>query len=77
MGRGCHLVFILFSMFKAWFSILFSMLDAFRYSKTPVAVVLYTLFLRHLSMSLRKVARALSPFVSKSYNAVCEVGEAA
>jgi len=47
------------------------MLDVFRYAGTPVAVVLYALFLRHLGMSLlRKIARAISPFVSRSYNAV-------
>jgi len=46
------------------------MLDVFRCARTPVAVVLYALFLRHLGMSLRKIARAISPFVSGSYNAV-------
>jgi len=50
------------------------MLDVFRYGRTSVAVVLYALFLRHLGMSLRKIARAISPFVYRSYNAVwkCE-----
>jgi len=53
------------------------MLDVFRYAGTPVSVVIYALFLRHLGMSLRKIARAISPFVSRSYNAVCEVEEEA
>jgi len=44
--------------------------DVFRCARTSVAVVLYALFLRHLGMSLRKIARALSLFVSRSYNAV-------
>jgi len=57
-------------MFKAWIVVLFLVLDVFRYGRTPVAVVLYVLFLRHLGMSLRKIARAISPFVSRSYNAV-------
>jgi len=56
-------------MFKAWFDVLFSMLDVFRYGRSPVAVVLYALFHRHLGMGLRKMARAISPFVSRSYNA--------
>ena len=55
----------------------FHVLDLFTYGRTPVAVVLYALFLRHLGMSLRKIARAISSFVSRSYNAVCEVGEKA
>jgi len=38
--------------------------------RSLVAVVLYALFLRHLGMSLRKIASAISPFVSRSYNAV-------
>jgi len=46
------------------------MLDVFRYARTPVSVVIYALFLRHLGLSLRKVCRAISPFVSRSYNAV-------
>jgi len=46
------------------------MLDVFRWVRTPVSVVLYALFVRHLGMSLRKIARAISPFVSRSYNAV-------
>jgi len=53
------------------------MLDEFRYARTSVAVVLYALFLRHLGMSLRKIAGAISLFVSRGYNAVCEVGEEA
>jgi len=36
------------------------MLDVFRYGRTSVAVVIYALFLRHLGMSLRKIARAMS-----------------
>jgi len=52
-------------MFKAWFDVLFSMLDVFCGAKTPVAVVLYALFLRHLGMSLRKIAMAISPFVGR------------
>jgi len=40
-----------------------------------LVVVLYALLLRHLG--IRKIARAISPFVSRSYNAVCEVGEEA
>jgi len=44
------------------------MLDVFRYSRTPVAVVLYAFFLRHLG--IRKIARAISPFISRSYNVV-------
>jgi len=31
---------------------------------------LSSMFLRHLGMSLRKIAKAISPFVSSSYNAV-------
>jgi len=55
-------------MFKAWFVVLFSMLDVFRFVRTSVAIVLYALYLRHLG--IRKIARAISPFVSRSYNAV-------
>jgi len=33
-------------------------------------LVLYALFLRHLGMNLRKIVMAISPFVSRSYNAV-------
>jgi len=53
------------------------MLDVFRYARTPVVVVLYALFLRHLGIGLRKIAMAISSFVSRSYNAVCEVGKEA
>jgi len=62
--------FYSFLMFKAWIVVLFLVLDVFRYGRTPVAAVLYVLFLRHLCMSLRKIARAISPFVSRSCNAV-------
>jgi len=64
-----------FLMFKVWFLMFFIMLDVFRYGRTSVAVVLYALFLRHLGMSLRKIAMALSPFVSRGY--CLEVGEEA
>jgi len=47
----------------------FLVLDVFGGVRTPVAVVLYALFLGHLGMSLGKIARAISSFVSRSYNA--------
>jgi len=64
-------------MFKAWSDVLFSYVGCFRCVRTPVSVVLYVLFLRHLGMSLRKIVRSIYPFVFRSYNAVCEVGEEA
>lgn len=46
------------------------MLGVFNGVRTPVAVVLYALFLRRLGMSLRKISKAIAPFVSRSHNAV-------
>jgi len=42
-------------MFKAWFCFSFLVLDVFRCVRSPGAVVLYVLFLRHLGMSLGKI----------------------